>query len=429
MPDDDDSESAGSQGKAKRVTKRLLAFIAVLTFACGELSAQELSWHGFVQSNYSLRTSRQSPGGSDFQWADNRLQLKLSVSEGDARAFAKVDFFQDDLAGSTGQDIREVFLDYSAGSFDFRLGKQIMTWGLGDLLFVNDVFPKDWQAFFSGRPVEYLKVGAGAFKTTFTTSVFSTDLAIMPFFEPDNLPTPRDFIMYDPFSSITSKTESRPDSRVKNIELAARVYANLSGYEVALYSYRGVNRMPAALPDSLLTNLTYFYPKLSVYGSSLQKSIYGGIVSLEYGYADSRQDRCGTNPMIPNSFHKFLFGVQRQGWNDFTYSFQFYGEYMSRFDRYEKSVPQGLPRQDRFRKVLTSRFTQLLKYQTWKISLFAFYSPTDRDYYLIPEAQYKFSDKLWLSLGGNIFGGENETTFFGQFDKNDNAYTILRYSF
>lgn len=409
--------------------RQLTTILLLLTICTSVLSAQELSWHGFVQSNYALRTNRQSPGGSDFQWADNRLQLKLSVAEGGARAFAKFDFFQNDLAGSGGQDIREAFVDYSIGRFDFRLGKQIITWGLGDLLFVNDVFPKDWQALLSGRPVEYLKVGAGAIKTTFTTAVFSTDLVILPVFEPDNLPRSRDFFLYDPFSSVTAKTENRPDSKVENVEIATRVYLNSSGYEVALYGYRGFSRMPAAFPDSLLTNVTYFYPKLSVYGTSLQKSVGGGILSLEYGYADSRQDRCGTNPMIPNSFHKFLLGVQRQGWSDFSYSFQFYGEYMSRFDRYESNVPKGFPKQNRFRKLLTSRFTQLLKYQTWKLSLFAFCSPSDRDYYFIPEAQYKFSDKLWLSLGGNIFGGENETTFFGQFDKNDNVYTILRYSF
>ena len=187
--------------------------------------------------------------------------------------------------------------------------------------------------------------------------------------------------------------------------------------------------MPSASPDSQFTGLEYFYPKLSAYGSSLQKAGLGSVFSLEYGYNDSRQDRSGTNPMIPNSFHKLLFGLQRQGWRDLTYSLQFYGEYMSHFDRYERSVPEGFPQQKRIRTLVTMRLTQLLKYQTWKLSLFSFYSPSDRDYFLIPEAQYKFSDKLSLTVGGNVFGGSEKTTFFGQFDKNDNLYSVLRYEF
>jgi len=187
--------------------------------------------------------------------------------------------------------------------------------------------------------------------------------------------------------------------------------------------------MPSAFPDSLLTSLTYFYPTLSAYGSSLQKAAFGSVFSLEYGFSDSRQDRSGTNPMIPNSFHKFLIGLQRQGWRDLTYSLQFYGEYMSHFDQYERSLPTGVEKQKRLRTLLTTRVTQLLKYQTWKLSLFAFYSPSDKDYFAIPEVQHNLSDKLWLTVGGNIFGGKDKTTFFGKFDKNENFYSIMRYEF
>lgn len=78
---------------------------------------------------------------------------------------------------------------------------------------------------------------------------------------------------------------------------------------------------------------------------------------------------------------------------------------------------------------MTLRATQLLKYQTWKLSLSAFYSPTDNDYYAIPEAQYKFTNKLAITVGENIFGRESQTTFFGQYEKNDNLYSFLRYEF
>ncbi|OGC76029.1 MAG: hypothetical protein A2Z27_05565 [candidate division Zixibacteria bacterium RBG_16_50_21] len=411
--------------------KRDLLFILFILTLAGTSAAQDFSWHGFVQANYSARTTGLSPDSnrSDFLWADHRFQLKFTASEGAARAFAKVDLFQDARKKENKLEVREAYLDYSTGSFDFRAGRQIITWGLGDLLFINDVFPKDWQAFFSGRPVEYLKLGVDGIKTTFTSSFLSGELALIPLFEPDNLPTSQDFFLHDPLSSVTNRSENKPDQKLENSEQAVRFFRNFGGFEATLYFYRGFFRSPSVWPDSSMLSLTYFYPKQTVYGTSLQKNIYNGIVSLEYGYSDSRQDREGTKPLIPNSFHKLLTGYQRQGWTDFSYTFQFYGELMEDYDEYKSVLQAAFPQQDEFRYLLTSRATQLLKYQTWKLSFFGFYSPSDNDYYLIPEVQYKFSDKLWVSVGGNVFGGEKQTTFFGQFDRNDNLTTTVRYEF
>lgn len=430
MSDDEYPKGIGHKRETGLV-KRGLLFVLVILVSVGTSLAQDLSWHGFVQANYTVRTTGLSPDSNrtDFLWADHRFQLKFTATEEKARAFAKVGLFQNALKNESNLEIREAHLDYSAGNFDFRLGRQIITWGVGDLLFINDVFPKDWQAFFSGRPVEYLKVGVDGVKTTFTSPLLSIELAVIPFFEPDNLPTAQNFFLYDPLSSVTNRTENKPDLKLENSEQAVRFYRNLAAYEVALYAYRGFFRSPAIMPDSTFSSLTYFYPKQSVYGASLQKNIYNGILSLEYGYSDSRTDRSGSDPMLPNSFHKFLAGYQRQGWPDFSYTVQFYSELMTDYDQYKNSLSSTIPKQDEFRYLLTLRATQLLKYQTWKLSFFGFYSPSDNDYYLIPEVQYKFSDKLWLSLGGNIFGGEKKTTFFGQFDKNDNVFGTLRYEF
>jgi hypothetical protein len=75
------------------------------------------------------------------------------------------------------------------------------------------------------------------------------------------------------------------------------------------------------------------------------------------------------------------------------------------------------------------RLTQFLGHRTWKLSVFAFYSLVDNDYLLQPQLSYKVSDDFSVALGGNVFGGVKRTTFFGQFDQDDNAYLNLRYEF
>ena len=62
-------------------------------------------------------------------------------------------------------------------------------------------------------------------------------------------------------------------------------------------------------------------------------------------------------------------------------------------------------------------------------SFFAYYSPSDEDAYLRPMVKYKLTDNWLVMAGGNIFAGEEDHTFFGQFAKNSNVYGAVRYSF
>lgn len=395
--------------------------------------AEEVFLHGFVQGIYASRTTGEEPPGpegGDFLLGEERLQLKLAATSQGAGFFLKTDFFHDAVASAADIDLREAYLDYGAGPFEIRVGRQIITWGVGDLLFINDIFPKDYVAFFSGRPLEYLKIGSDAMKADLFTNLASAELVVIPFFEPDILPTSERFFVFDPFPGVPRITE-QPRAELENAELALRLSRNLLGFDAAVYAYQGFFRTSAMRPDNLLspTQVTHFFPRLRVYGASAQGSILGGVVTLEAGYGDSVDDQSGRDPAIPNSVVKYLAGYQRQFWTEFTAAIQYYGEYLLHYGPYRDTLPAGFPAQDRLRQLLTVRFTQLLRYQTLKLSLFAFFSPTDQDYDIIPEIRYSFTDALWGAIGGNIFGGKKETTFFGQLDKNDNTYVTVRYEF
>jgi hypothetical protein len=260
-------------------------------------------------------------------------------------------------------------------------------------------------------------------------------LVVIPFFEPDRLPTNERFFVFDPFPGVSDRRTTEPRAEFENTELALRLYRSLLGFDIAAYAYKGFFRTPGMRPDnpSSPTQVTLFFPRARVYGASTQGSALGGVVSLEAGYSDSVDDRSGRDPAIPNSMVKYLAGYQRQLWSalggEFTVGIQYYGEYLLDYGPYRNTLPAGFPPQDRLRQLFTVRLTQLLRYQTLRLSLFAFYSPTDQDYQIIPEVRYSFTDALWGAVGMNIFGGKKETTFFGQLDKNDNVYVTVRYEF
>ncbi len=402
-------------------------FAAKITLAQGA----NISIHGFGQGNYTSNLSSANPDNGDFKWAGERFQLKLDASLAAFRSFAKVDAFYDHIDNEAELELREGYVDYSSGAWDLRAGRQIITWGLGDLIFINDVFPKDYEAFFSGRPLEYLKKGMDGVRIGLYPNFTSIELIAIPFFEPNNFPQQNRFWMFDPLPSLTKREEKEPTTNLRNTELAARLYRDIAGFDASFYFYKGFFRQPWIMPDhpTMPTKLTLFYPKLSVYGASLQGSGLGGVLSLEAGYYDSRQDRNGADPLLPNSHTRFLIGYQRQLWQDFTIGLQYYGEYMHDYFAYGKNLPSGFPKEDRLHQLAITRLTQFLVHQTLRVSFFSFYSPSEGDYQLNPEVKYNFSDHIWTAIGANVFGGGERWSLFGQLDKNDNVYLQLRYEF
>ncbi len=124
-----------------------------------------------------------------------------------------------------------------------------------------------------------------------------------------------------------------------------------------------------------------------------------------------------------------LLGYQRQLWDDCTIGIQYYGEYMEDNSAYEQNLPSGFPKEKRLHQLATVRMMQFLMHQTLRLSLFALYGLSDRDYLLNPEVKYSLTDSIWIALGGNIFDGGEAWSQFGQFAQDDNIYTQVRYEF
>lgn len=389
---------------------------------------------GYLLLNYGVRLSGKIPGGKtgSFLLGEERLRLDLEkwFETPPISLRLKGDLFHDTLDGSGALDLREAYLDYTQGPFDIRTGRQIVTWGVGDLLFINDVFPKDWVSYFSGRHLEYLKSGVDAARLSYTSEPLSLDLVVIPRFQPDALPGHDRFTFYDPLPPFP-RVEDLPDAALANTEIALRLHRQILGFDVAGYGYRGFWRTPSVRFDNPTqpTSFQVFYPRLYVLGASAQGNLLGGVVSLETGIYKSRDDRDGLDASIPNSTFKYLVGYQRQVLEDTTIGLQYYGEKMEDYWNYKFSLPPGFAEQNPYRDALTFRLTSLMRNQTLKMSLFGNVSLTDTDYLIQPELSYQFTDQITGTVGANIFGGKEDTSFLGQFDDNDNIYGSLRIGF
>ncbi len=391
---------------------------------------------GFAQVNYAARVSAAPcppSGPCDFLLGDERFQLKAegASEQGRSSFAAKVDLFQDALQDRSGIEVREAFVDLTGKHAALRVGRQVVTWGVGDLLFANDIFPKDWVALFTGRPMEYLKVGSDALKLDLHPGAIDAEIIVLPFFQPDRYPTGDRLLLPDPFPLGLPRLEEKRQRSLEKVELAGKLSRYVSDWSLSLYGAKLFYRSPAmALDDSVAPSaVRVFYPRLNTYGASAAGSFLGGIVALEGAYWDSEHDRAGTNPAVENSTVKMLAGYSRPLGRDATLELQGYSEWLLDYDAYRVTLPAGFPPRDERRWLVTGRLTQLLWNQTLTGSLFAFWGVTDWDGYLIPSARYAATDNVWVEVGANLFVGRDSHTMFGALDRNDNVYATVRYSF
>ena len=298
-------------------------------------------------------------------------------------------------------------------------------------MFINDLFPKDWNAFFIGRDTEYLKAPSDAFKFSFYTDVANLDLIYTPRFDSDRFIDGTRISYYNTALARRAGRDAiirvdKPDDWLRDDEIAARLFKNVKGYELALYGYWGFWKSPAGMNP---TTGRAVFPDLSAYGASVRGSFGKGIANAELGYYYSEDDSGGSNPFVNNSELRFLVGYEQELATDLTMGLQYYLEHMLDYGDYRRTLPLGAPSRDEFRHLITLRLTKMLMNQNLKLSLFGYYSPSDNDAYLRPSIDYKIDDHLSTQIGANVFFGRDDHTFFAQFERNSNIYVALRYAF
>jgi hypothetical protein len=397
---------------------------------------------GFAE--FRLGTRLQNDDDHDtMSIGEARLQLETQQDIGPVRITAVGDLLYDheynhlgiDLEDGEGMlDLRELNALFTPVHFmDVKVGRQILTWGTGDLVFINDLFPKDWKSFFIGRDDEYLKAPSDAVKISlYGDALPNLDIVYTPRFDSDRFVDGSRLSFWNLNQQQRTGEDDildveKPENWIDDDEIALRLFKNVNGYELAAYAYRGFWKSPAGSDPN---TGEYTFPQLNVYGASVRGMVAGGIGYAETGWYESTDDPDGDDPLIANSELRFLLGYERELAKNLTATFQYYLVQMLDHDEYTDNLPAGIqPDNDEWNHTFTLRLTQTLLQQNLTLSCFTRYSITENDAYFRPKAHYKVSDDLAVEIGGNLFTGRDEYTFLEQFARNNNAYIAVRHSF
>jgi hypothetical protein len=394
-------------------------------------SEEEASpWHGFVELAGGMRFGDDPAVGRRATLGEFRTRLERTWEIGNARIDFRGDALYDAVLDDLDAGLRELAINFPAGKADVSIGRQILTWGTGDLLFLNDLFPKGWVSFFIGRDDEYLKAPSDAIRFTWYGSTLNIDLAAMPRFHSDEFLTGERLSFFSPMAGgivapVPPLAAAEPSAGLSNTEWALRLFRNAGSNELALYGYSGFYHQPApAGPGNELV-----YPEMDAWGASWRRPLGAGLFNTEFSRYFSKDDRSGSDPRIPNDQYRFLIGYEWEAVSNLTVGFQYYLEWTLDHDALIANSPWPQYEVEERRTWLTNRLTWRTRQDRVIWSIFSFYSPTDKDYYLRPQMNWRISDELLLSAGGNLFGGDEKHTFFAQFEDNSNYYIRLRFHF
>lgn len=210
----------------------------------GDEEKTGLQWHGFVETAAGFRLQNDPVlNGKETTLGDFRLRLETSYGLGNAALSLKADGWYDGVTSKLRTNIRDLTVSVALSSaIDLKLGRQVLTWGTGDYLFINDQFSKNWQGFFAGQANEYLKAASNSIKASWYKDAVSLNVVWTPIFAPDTYINGERFSFFSPQlgqNVAPSFTAVEPDKGLFRGEFAARLKVQKGSTEYAFYGYRG----------------------------------------------------------------------------------------------------------------------------------------------------------------------------------------------
>ncbi len=352
----------------KNFPKYLWTFLILLTVS-EFLPAQNLELNGFVEIDHIsyFKKSEQKINGRN----QGILQVEFRSGLGDQAAiFSAVEFREDQSDPSRNRTyLDEAYIDLYPGSFDFRLGKQIIVWGKADGINPTDnITPWDFSDFLD---TEDERIGIVALKANNYIGNWSFEGILVPAFTPSILPSEKSR-WFPAFPK----------------EIPNPMYPT-AGSPILKASYEFLN---PNLPDEGL--------KSAQFAGKIASTISGWDFSVSY-YS-------GRNDLISdNNLFVLLQWIQEIPKNDVEY---------------RKDDLNHI-----FRKSISGTFEYELG-EFARLSLQGVYNIKSEDYYLRPNFSYNITDGVTLNIVGDILGG-GSGSFFGGFRNNRRMQLKLKYNF
>lgn len=432
--------------------------------------------NGFFLAKGAMDTGRES-GNEHRRLFRNKARLEgkwipwggstytLNGKEGEFYALASVEsdylwFGHDHSAEDYDLDLFEGYLYWSRRPVEIRLGKQIVRWGKTDQISpVDNINPQDFREFIV-PDLEDRKIPNWMARVRLFPGAWTMEGVYIPFFEPSRIDyygsdwatyrhvkdDIRDSALPSDFKRRLlgiSVNEKEPARNFKNGQWGARISRTISGWDLGLnylYAWESLpyyksfpvknldvggsfssQNLVKSLDGMSLTDedIEITYERSHIFGFEFETTIRDIGFRGEAACFDRQSFLTNSLTSTRKPVFFYVLGADYLGKDDWYVNFQFAHQIISDYDddilylsRNNTSL-NGEVRKD----FLRGNLQAVLWYN---------FSLSDNGYYLRPKIICKYIPRLDITLGFNIFGGD-EDTLMGYYDDNDQVFLSLRF--
>ena len=318
-------------------------------------------------------------------------------------------------------DLRETYLDFSAGEVDFRVGRQHIVWGeMVGLFFADVVSARDLRTFYL-PDFEQLRIPQWAARAEYYFGETHAELVWIPVPSYDRIGKPgAEF--YPLPRGATVRGEVRPDASPGNSNWGGRVSRLIGGWDVSGFYYRSLD----VAQTFYVVGPNEFQPRhdrISQLGGTFAKDFGEFVLKGEVVHTRGRQfltaDPTAPNGLVGQDTLDYVVGVDIPAFDDGRINIQYFAR---RAANHEPAT--GLERTEDGASILVG--TRIAS--GWETEALLVSMLNRTDYMFRPKLKWAAGKNLKVTFGVDVFGGK-QNGLFGRYDDSDRVYTEARWSF
>ena len=364
-----------------------------------------------------------------------QLRWKLSGGASYDAVFDVTDFYPGAVAHDQRQEFiaRENYLDYSAGDFDFRFGRQHIIWGeVVGLFFADVVSAKDLREFIL-PDFDLIRIPQWAARAEYFKNDFHAEAVWIPVMSYDKIGKPgAEFFPYPPppppSFGVAFENEVRPGDSVSNSAYGGRLSYLKNGWDGSVFYYRSFDASPTFYRQIVAAPAPVFlyqprHDRIWQAGATLTKDFSDYVFKIESVYtagAGYNVTRLADGDgVVKQDTFEYIASVDVPFGEESRFNVQFFQRF------YQHHDPDIIPsRIENGASVFVStKLTSVLSAEVLLVS-----SLNRTDWMLRPKLVWGFAPNWRAVAGIDAFGG-SPTGLFGQFNSRDRFYAEVRYSF
>lgn len=326
--------------------------------------------------------------------------------------------------------IREAYLDYSAGDWEFRLGRQHIVWGEMVGLFFADVVPAKDMRQFVLPDFDMIRIPQWAARAEYFSGDFHAEGIWIPAMTYDDIGKPgAEFYPFKPPAVAGYQTVFGREKTPSGLDASgygARLSWLKGGWDVSGFYYSSYDASAAFSRQVVPFTITYqpIHKRIHQIGATLGKDLGPMVLKAEAVYTRdklfSTLDLTDNDGLVKQNFLDYIVGLEWSFPEETRFNVQLFQRWFTNHDA--GIVP------DTTESGVSLLFGTQALHPRLEPELLLISSLNRADWLAQFKLTWKADGNWRLAAGVDVFEG-GTYGLFGNFDKNDRVYTEVRYSF